>query len=609
MITLASRTNGRVGLLSTALLLATLGAFGCQAVEQDDQIRDGGTSPDPTAVLEGSILYSGPKPQCKLDEKSGERRVSGSFVLLLYFFNNPPFPEGNAASSENLLIVSGDQVFAVEDCLPDGTAPNFNERIARSVPFRWPGIALIDKRAASYQIRGFYDYDEDFIPQFSATRQATAGDIMGAAMKDVQNLDQGLLEIPLPAREDAVNGFVTKGITFAVGSPVLTERPIFKLNEDRRLSSLAPFEVVMSEDAPTMPDPLASLRKYRGLTCPNGSGDGVACGLSVQPLPRADEARLAKAAVEVDLDDPERYTTYVQGIDLKTVNATEPDVVGVPDGVIDDHPVLGRIGVKLYSPLLMLARQPGTDAASIETSAGIPAVRLLGSVVLEDPPPPLSFSRPFDTPAGAPMAVPPVAIVELVPNRAECNVPYFPPGTAAALINANPVANCGELPTGTYSATVVNGVMGTPPDQVNMSLAGTLPSFQSWTVPNELGAPEFDIEMKPQFPEQGQGGVFTVASPGGRGGSCPAPRTNVCKDWKINPAGVDSLTCLPEPCCEAIEHLCDVKVCEPDEKKGPGVAGGPKQLTGKVGTINRRPIPDCVPFEMPKACCAWRAAR
>ena len=51
MITLASRTKARRGLLSAALLLTTLGAAGCQTVEQDDQIRDGGTSPDPTAIL------------------------------------------------------------------------------------------------------------------------------------------------------------------------------------------------------------------------------------------------------------------------------------------------------------------------------------------------------------------------------------------------------------------------------------------------------------------------------------------------------------------------------------------------------------------------------
>ena len=182
---------------SLSIVAALCSAPACETVELDAFVSQHGTSPDPTAVLEGAILYSGPAPKCTVDRDTQKRRVQGNVVLQLYVFDNPPFPEGSAASSENLLIVSGDQMFTPDDCLADNVNPDSAPRVARSVPFRWTGVAL-KLAETSYQIRGFYDYDEDFIPMFTVARQATEGDIMGAAVIDVQAPERGLLKITIP---------------------------------------------------------------------------------------------------------------------------------------------------------------------------------------------------------------------------------------------------------------------------------------------------------------------------------------------------------------------------------------------------------------------------
>ena len=96
---------------------------------------------------------------------------------------------------------------------------------------------LLPGRAADYQIRGFFDYDEDMVPLFSLTRLPTQGDIAGAAVNDIQDASKGFFKISLPRLEDAKNGIVREGLTVALGNPVWTERPGFRLDENRRLAS------------------------------------------------------------------------------------------------------------------------------------------------------------------------------------------------------------------------------------------------------------------------------------------------------------------------------------------------------------------------------------
>jgi hypothetical protein len=582
---------------------ALFAASACETVEQDAFVSRQGTSPDPTAVLEGTILYSGPAPKCKTDGDTKQRRVQGNVVLQLYLFDNPPFPEGTAASSENLLVVSGDQMFTPEDCLAGDANPDTAMRVARSVPFRWPGLAVRPSEA-SYQIRGFYDYDEDFIPMFSATRQPTEGDIMGAAVNDVQEPERGPLKITIPAVGDAIDGYVARGISVALGVPLWTERPAFKLNDSRKLAATSPYDVVMGMNGV---DAVATQQKFRGLTCPGGKGDGISCGLSIDPMTKSDAAIMNKAGVSLDVDDATAYAFWVHPIDMTTIRPDDFDSARTPDGVPDPHPTLGGIGVDWYAPIFMLSRLAYTlpdtkPPVTLETQARIPQVRLLGSVLLGEQPPasPLAFGR-----GSVPMSVPPVAVVELAPNRPECRVPYFPPGSTAAAIEGR-VGHCGELPTGRYAATVVDGLMGERPtgNPPVIDPTKTIPSQQSWAIPNELGDPDqLNKEPANSMPSQGASGAFLVHSPAERPMSCPVQPAGLCPGNQpgMDPAGADTATCLPSNCCNEVAHLCGVPLCETEMVGDVPIRKGPTKITGT--TPAGVGIPDCIPFEMPRVCC------
>ena len=131
----------------------------------------------------------------------------------------PPPPEGTATSSLNLLALAGDKLFTPADC--DRTEPT----LTRSVPFRWPRLPLYLGSERSYQVRGFYDRDDDFVPFFSVTRLPSGGDVIGAALNSASDPTQGFLRITLPALEAATNGHISRGITVALGSSVRSERP------------------------------------------------------------------------------------------------------------------------------------------------------------------------------------------------------------------------------------------------------------------------------------------------------------------------------------------------------------------------------------------------
>lgn len=613
MNTTASNWSLSTSLLARSVVLSAVLAVAsaCETVEQDDFISQPGspgTSPDPTAVIEGTILYSGPPPKCVVDRYTQQRRALGNVVLQLYLFDNPPFPEGNAASSENLLIVSGDKMFTPNDCLADNANPETAARIARSVPFRWTGIAL-KKDEASYQIRGFYDYDEDFIPLFSVARQVTEGDIMGAAVNDVQEPERGLLKIAIPAVANAINGYVTRGISVPLGFPVRTERPAFKLNDGKKLAATSPYTVVPGTSGGV--DALATQQRFRGLTCPGGRGDGISCGLSLDLFSKSEAGLLKEVGVSLDADDAS-YAFWVQPVDMATIRVDDFDLAKTPDGMPDPHPTLGRLGVDWYTPILTMSRVAYVDPeakASFEAQARIPQVRLLGSVLLPEQPP--TSSLPFGR-SSAPMSVPPVAVVELVANRPECRVPYFPPGSVATALDGR-VGHCGELPTGRYAVTVVDGLTGDRPtgNPPVINPAQTLPSQQSWTIPNELANPvQVNEAFAKMMSSQGAGGAFLVHSPADRpaNGSCLGTPAGLCSgnQPEVDPAGPDTATCLPPNCCNDIAHLCGLPLCETETIDGVAVRKGPSKITGMAGDAG---IPNCVPFEMPRICCPTAARR
>ncbi|MEY4508664.1 MAG: hypothetical protein RLZZ450_786 [Pseudomonadota bacterium] len=605
---------------SLSVGVAVLSALSGCDISEDKFIFQGGISPDPTAILEGSILYIGPRPTCLYNNGAFER-VLGNVVLTMFAYDNPPPPEGTASSALNLYVVSGDDIFQQGDCLPAGEAPKYNERITRSVAFRWPGLPLYQGRAADYQVRGFFDYDEDMVPLFSVTRLPTQGDIAGAAVNDIQDASKGFFRIQLPRLEDAKDGIVKKGLTIALGSPVWTERPAFRLDDNHRLPSNAAFRPKIADFATLTPDGPGSLRDFRLLTCPSGATHGASCGLTLQRLGADDVQKMSAVGVDVQLaNNPTGgYAFYTAPVDIKTVlkkpeGSTSPseglDMAGA-DGKVDPHPFLGSgLGVPWFYPIVIMQRQAEVGYADIERAARIPAVLLVGSVLLGDDKLPTKDNY---AESGAPVAVPPVAAVELIPGRAECRVPYFPPGTLGLVTNGR-LGNCAELPTGHYAANVLGGIAGGVPaasvdptrSETGISITGGRYSSQSWSIPNELGDPA-QVPATSLMPDQGIGGTFVIHDPTpGTADECAASTPNgLCAggtELSENAEGVDSTACVIKDCCTYVEHLCGRPVCTPVASGNDGnIAPSPRAITGTAA--NGGGIPDCVPFELPWQCC------
>jgi hypothetical protein len=239
----------------------------------------------------------------------------------------------------------------------------------------------------------------------------------------------------------------------------------------------------------------------------------------------------------------------------------------------------------------------------LEVQAGIPSVRLIGSLLIDDLNPELGRAYP----QSAPVAVPPMALVEwTAANNLSCRVPYVAPRTPAA-VTAGQLAHCGELPTGYYDVSVHQGATGGLPGSAT---PGALPSFQSWTVPNELGL-EAQVGAN-VIPSQAAGAAFFVSDPNAepsRAG-CEAQAGSQCGGTTLPVVepdlgrGLDSPTCLPRSCCDAIRHLCDVPLCGRTtlaEEGGRGFIAGPTSVTPMEGSAAS--LPNCTPFEMPRQCC------
>jgi len=256
-----------------------------------------------------------------------------------------------------------------------------------------------------------------------------------------------------------------------------------------------------------------------------------------------------------------------------------------------------------------MQRLPDAASAAIEASARIPPVLLVGSILLgEDRAPLLSSYRE----TGVPVAVPPVAAVELIPGHAECRVPYFAPGTPA-LVTDGRVAHCAELPTGHYAVNVFAGVAGGEPSlnlgapstgENVIDFEGALDSGQSWSVPNELGDPA-QVGASSALANQGLAGSFVIHDPTPDNTACATSTTQgLCTSGSViveNAAGVDSAACLLPDCCTYVAHLCGLTTCAKTATAEGNIAAGPTRIVGTA--TNGAAIPDCVPFELPWQCC------
>lgn len=585
------------------LLVALLPACGDPPVDDGD----GGTAPEPTGVMEGTVLYVGPRPRCAEDD-AGVRQPLGRVVLTLFAFDDPPAPEGSATSALSLLTVPGALLFtSLDDCLPD--EPTLDDRrvfITRSVPFTWPEIPLGEEAPVAYQVRGFYDHDADFNPFFSVANQPTAGDVVGGALVDPSAAVVQFVPIRFGTRDANPNGELRAGVTVTLAAPVNTERPIFRL-ASLPLSSEATF--------PLTPDPVEQERLL---------WEATETRLHLYARDRSDPstgallAALRDGGLDLDPTNPFAYAWFVRDVDFDR------------DGHGDPHPVLGAQGFPWKTPVPILRRI--REHPEVEAAARIPEVLLFPSVRPTQIAAQEVFYPSID------VLVPPVAVMRTAPDD-RCSIPIVPPGNIAALYEGR-TTDCQELPAARYATTVFHGVAAalplggglqrcdsdptactpptscvdgacvvTPPtSETGTDLAGGTFSGQAWTVPNELGDAR-QIGADRALPEQGLAGLFVVHDPEP---TTPADAPPASCAMALDPIAMaprpitytnfaehgDDADAVRELCCGPIAHLCDVPLCATvDGGEGLQLRPGPASLAADGVT------PDCVPFPMPAACC------
>jgi hypothetical protein len=603
----------------------------CVPPEQDVFKSQGGISPDPTGVISGSVLYVGPRPSCAFDDNGRAERVIGRVLLTLFAYDNPPPPEGRATTALNLFVIPGEDLFSTSDCRPQSVPVDPSEQLTKSIPFYWSQIALGEgSEEAVYQIRGFYDSDEDMLPFFSVRNLPTAGDIIGAALADPQNPSRGLLRIRLPGAESAPNGFIRKGVIVALGNYVWTERPAFEASSSNRyLESDDPVPVTLDADS-GLPNPTQTVLNVWERTCEDPLARD--CGFSLLQLDQ-DATRESFAAGDVQLDfDPEKYAWVSAPVDIVTVRLDAPDE-SRPDGEPDPHPLLGaNAGVLWFTPIVIMTRTaPTADQANIELAARIPNVRLIGSTLLDD----TGTGPAHRVQLGElPVAVPPAAVVELDLFDSECRVPYLAPGNFAQAYESR-FTTCAELPTGIFGISTIQGAGGGEPvaesdpdiSESGIVFEGSVLPGQAWTLPNDL-AMEDQVGAGKTLPSQGRGQLFVVFDPNSeQSGECATAidaesetltkrevnYRGICADGEDrrveNPAGVDGQACLPAHCCDNIQHLCGLPLCPLcDAQTCPGFDFGGRQVRSGPTKIDRITddgwrVPNCIPFELPALCC------
>jgi hypothetical protein len=474
-----------------------------------------------------------------------------------------------------------------------------------------------------YQVRGYYDADEDMIPFFSVSNLPTAGDVAGAAVVDPQDASKGLLDIVMPDISDAPNGYERGGVLVALGQYVWMERPMFAPSERHRFLNAENKVKLVLKPSGLAADPTLTVNATWAESCEDGSPD---CGFRLEQLTE-DEARATLDAADIGFDfSPQRYAFLSQPVDVLTIRKGAPDLK-VPDGIPDPHPLLGSsAGIPWVTPLIIMTRNAPTVAmAAVEKRARIPAVRLIGSPLLN------AAANDADRRmrlGSLPVAVPNIAVVELTPDP-QCRIPYIAPHNFTLAYEAA-LAYCSDLPTGVFGINAIQGAAGgrvveETNSDTGYGFSGNILSGQVWSVPNELASP---VQVGPGKQLASQGRQFVVHDPRldetdqcdtaydaltGRDRAINFRKTceadqEIRVESALDPQGVDGQACLPSNCCDAVKHLCNLPLCPAcTDGTCPNLGLGDLQVrqgpTKIERTVNGVGIPNCVPFAVPAFCC------
>ncbi|MGF1468440.1 MAG: hypothetical protein ACFCGT_20135 [Sandaracinaceae bacterium] len=608
--------------ISSAVAMLALAA--CTDPGTDATRLDGGNAPVPTGVMEGTVVYAGPRPPCVREDDGTPVRVLGRAVLLLFLASNPPPPEGSSTSAVNLLFVEGDQLFGLEDCATGGAA---DTPITRSTEFVWPTILLGpapptedgDLPPIDYQVRAFYDTDEDFDPFFGVRRSSTRGDVSGGALVPGSEPPR-FSTVRFDNLRARPNGQRVVGVTVTLGAPVGSALLAYRRTEET---------VALSSEATTPLDPDAARQDellWRLMS------------LRLELLdPEGDAApSLERAGLSIDAS-PAGRGFFVAPVDVDR------------DGTGDLHPVLGSTGLPWLLPIVVLdrARNPS------EVAAGVPPVRFVATVRPGRVVPPamkVVFAPTIE------ISVPPVALASLRPGLPQCDIPIVAPGSVAETYEGRPT-ECQELPTGNYTVTALGGLAGATPVDVRARLREEMPGLseeeldaaaaqitdtgfaleggglasQSWSLPNELGCPDFDylpagqavnqLDDDPstscEDPDtlmlraQGPDGRVSVVDPDPSNGPDPADTSDgrgvpTCQQTlRLSTGMIDTVTYVgvPPECCEPVLHLCGLPLCSLRERAVIGDATGIRDVREGSGGLDDDGRPSCVPFHMPVSCC------
>ncbi len=604
---------------------AALAAAGCDEPPIDSN------SPPPAGVMEGTVLYVGPRPTCDYDDNGVPVRAHGRVVLTLFEFDNPPPPNGSATSALNLLAIPGNAVFSnlPLSCPPAGTPVDPSESITSSVAFTWPELPLGIDRGVKYLVRGFYDHDESFNPFFNITQSPTAGDIAGAAVDDPTSDSPQVVGIEFGTEAEFPLGQLVGSVSVSLGIPVRTDPPVFFATSDPLPSSTGMTintNVTLSEaEAESLALTNTTLHLYESLA--DGPGTELAEALDAAGL----DFEIGQSSAA--------YGWYVRSIDL--------------DGNMmpDDHPVLFHptfAPYKYFFPLVILERRQ-TD---LEIASGIPSV-IMATVLPQ-------FSGVAVTDGEVispdlPIIVPPIGVAITNPALGDvCRIPFFAPNTLSLLYlddEGGPrLADCQELPTGRYELNALNGLAGgevvvdMATSDTGFNIVGGQYASQTWTAPNALGDPAqladpgtppdqipADCTTSPCAVEQSVANAFLIYddtpdvydsrradTAGCQTTIDPVSGSADVPDPEWDETGINAFVAsdptdafnTPEDvqaaCCDPIAHLCEVPLCPavPDvADPGLMVRGTPTSVSEIVWNGERRQRPNCVPFHMPFACC------
>lgn len=477
---------------STLTLALALAACGPSPL---DRSVDGGypNHNEPSGRIEGTLLYEGPPPSL---DSSG--RPIGRVVLLLFRADNPPPPAGFASTAETLQTFPAAQLFHNATALPNG-------RVRASVPFLFADI----ERPGEYQLRAFVSNRDDgrgFHPLFSVRNQPQRGDIVGGALVDPAAQPPSFVRIPIGVRSETpqgprwrmpIEGDVTSGVTVFIGSPVVEDRPVFRVIDAPPLQSLASVPVTSRPVASAAVPAWAAQTGYlapsaRALVLPSnlpaGLPDNPALLAQALPaftlevgLPANELSAAGNAGVFFDA----AALRFTLGPLYRPAHPTllpVPGPTGSPVAIPWTFPLV--LLVKLHEPTdaeAALLAQDAPDPVALsraiaalnqpERTPGRTPVVLIGAMA-----PPTGLAGIFAVAAmpqrvtTARVVVSPIAVEIGADGGLNPVVPPLPPALARNVAAIAPTARCSNagLPTGRYGITIVTA-------------AG-----QTWSLPNDL---------------------------------------------------------------------------------------------------------------------------